>query len=322
MTDELRAGGAASVAAAAVISDPCVVAFASRWRGPRGTDLAALAPRLTALGEAARAAHPGIAVDEARLMAAIGEHAPADPEQLAGYLARCRADELWLTQAAGDGDAQAIAAIERVHAATIAAVCRRFASAALGIDDLHQILRGRLYVPEPGRRPRIAEYAGQGFLDNWLRVTAVRVFLDLGKRKDRAREELPGDDPLFAMASPEEIELSLIKVEYRAAVAEALREAVRLLEPGDRHLLRQHLVAELSIDQLGAALGIHRTTVARRIARAREQLAADTRRALVARHRLSEAELDEMLALVISGLDVSLSKLLASESETQPPSLA
>jgi RNA polymerase sigma-70 factor (ECF subfamily) len=320
MTDEPTAGRA-SVAPGAPQSppDPALIAFAGRWRGPCGADLTALAPRLAELCEAARAAHPEIAVDDARLIAAIGERAPADPAQLPAYLGRCRAGELWLALAAGSGDAWAIAAIEREHDAAIEAVCRRFATAVVGGDDLRQILRGRLYVPEPGRRPKIAEYAGQGFLENWLRITAVRTFLDLGKRKDRApREDASAEDPVLALASPDDLELALVKAEYRAAVAEALREAVRLLEPGDRHLLRQHLVAGLSIDQLGAVLGIHRATAARRIARAREQLVADTRRALEVRRGLSARELDEMLALVMSGLDVSLSKLLASESQRSP----
>jgi RNA polymerase sigma-70 factor (ECF subfamily) len=303
-------------------TDRRVAAFAAAWRGARDIDLGSLAPRLAELGDAARAAHPGLDLDEQRLMAAIGEHAPADPDALGGYLARCRAGELALTRAAATGDARAIAAIERAHTATLDTVCRRFANPALGSDDLRQILRGKLYVPEPGQRPKIADYAGQGFFDNWLRITAVRVFLDLGKRKDRAREELAGDEPVLALVSPEDLELALVKAEHRAAVAAALREAVHLLSPGDRHLLRQHLVANLSIDQLGAVLGIHRATAARRIARAREQLAAETRRALAARHGLSAPELDDMLALVMSGIDVSLSKLLASGPIAAPTSAA
>ena len=48
----------------------------------------------------------------------------------------------------------------------------------------------------------------------------------------------------------------------------AVREAVRRLDRADRHLLREHLLNGLTIDQLGAVLGIHRATAARRIARA------------------------------------------------------
>src|SRR5262249_35211885 len=135
--------------------------------------------------------------------------------------------------------------------------------------DLRQVLREKLYVARPGERPKLAEYAGQGKLASWLRITAVRVFLDLGKRKDRAREP-PAADGELAMPDPRDLSLEVIKAEYRAAVGQAMRDAAAQLAPADRHLLHQHFVAGLSIDQLGAALGIHRATAARRVTRARE----------------------------------------------------
>jgi RNA polymerase sigma-70 factor (ECF subfamily) len=105
----------------------------------------------------------------------------------------------------------------------------------------------------------------------------------------------------------------VVKAEYRAAVAQAMHEGAQALEPGDRHLLRQHFVAGLSIDQLGAVLGIHRATAARRIQRAREQLVAETKRQLAVKLKLPEIELDEVLGLVMSRLDVSIAKLLATK---------
>jgi len=57
-------------------------------------------------------------------------------------------------------------------------------------------------------------------------------------------------------------------------------------------------------------LGIHRATAARRIARAREQLVAATRRELVTRLELEDGELDEIIGLVTSRLDISLGALL------------
>jgi RNA polymerase sigma-70 factor (ECF subfamily) len=103
-----------------------------------------------------------------------------------------------------------------------------------------------------------------------------------------------------------------VKAESRDAVAAAMVDAAKQLEPGDRHLLRQHLVAGLSIDQLGAVLGIHRATAARRITRAREQLVAGTRKELARRLQLDGRELDDVIGLVMSRLDVSIAKLLAS----------
>ena len=152
---------------------------------------------------------------------------------------------------------------------------------------------------------------GQPSLETWLRVTATRTFIDLGRRKDRAREVLAGDS-LSGAIEPSDLALDLFKVEYRAAVSAALRAAAAKLAPSDRHLLRQHLVGGLTIDQLAAVLGIHRATAARRIARARETLAAHVRESLVLSLGLDDHELGEVYGLVVSKLDVSLRTVLAT----------
>jgi RNA polymerase sigma-70 factor, ECF subfamily len=222
------------------------------------------------------------------------------------------AGEHELALAAAAGSQGAMTAIETRCADVIESVCRRFASASQTKDDLRQILVARLFVGEPERKPKIADYAGVGHLENWLRVTAVRLFLDLRKRKDRAREQPAADDIVGAIAEPGDLALDFVKAEYRAVVGDALRAAAAELASGERHLLRQHLVAGLTIDQLAAVLGINRATVARRIARAKEQLAAATRRAIAARLRIGGADLDSVIGLALSRLDVSIARLLAS----------
>lgn len=254
-------------------------------------------------------ANAPIDVDDRELVGVIASHAPAEIE---GYLARCRPAELALAIAAGRATAAAITEIERAYRMTIDSTCRRFVSATHTADDLKQILRTKLFVAEPGKLPKIADYAGQGFLENWLRVTAVRIFLDLAKRKDRVREARAADEDVLALPQPGDVALDVVTAEYRGVVALAMREAAKRLEPGDRHLLRQHLVAGLSIDQLGAVLGIHRATAARRITRARDRLVADTRAELARRLAIGPEELDAVIGLVMSRLDVSLGQLLAT----------
>lgn len=265
----------------------------------------------TALGDLyakAKAAHPMLDLAEPDFIAAATAHAP--PDDLAGFCARCRIDEYALAVAAGRGSDHAIAELERAYAGVLAAVCRRFEGKGHTVDDLRQILRTKLFV---GEAPAITEYNGQGSLESWLRVIATRLFIDLGRRKDRARETAEDPSELDTAAiAPSDLALDLVKAEYRSAVAAALDEAAHQLESGDRHLLRQHLVAGLSIDQVGAVLGIHRATAARRIAKAREQLAERTRALVADQLKLDEHELAEIFGLVISKLDVSLRRLLAS----------
>ena len=246
------------------------------------------------------------AIDDCELVSTLATRAP--DREVVAYLHRCHATELALAQAASRGHRAAIAAIEHDHRGVMDAICWQFGSPAQPAADLRQILREKLYVAPPGGRAKLAEYTGQGQLASWLRITAVRVFLDLGKRKDRARES-PTADGELAMPDPGDLSLEVIKAEYRAAVAQAMRDAAAQLDLADRHLLHQHFVAGLSIDQLAVALGIHRATAARRVVRAREALVAATRALLAARLQLSSEELDEVIGMVLSRLDVSIPRL-------------
>jgi len=220
-----------------------------------------------------------------------------------------------LAAAAGRGDADAIEALEEKYGQALGFVCRRFAGKGHTEDDLRQILREKLFVATPEHPPTIAQYNGAGSLESWLRVIATRLFIDLGRRKDRARESSSDPGTLDAV-EPRDLELDLVKAEYRTAVQAAMDEAAHQLEPGDRHLLRQHFVAGLTVDQLGAVLGVHRATAARRLAKARETLAQRTREIVATQLRLEESELEEIFGLVSSKLSLSIGKMLATPKPT------
>lgn len=283
--------------------------FTEHWRAaPGGTVPEGVAAQLLELSQTTGAM--GAAAPDALAFARLlGQHAPVDVQN---YLANVRRNDLALACAAGNGNAAAVLEIQRANSTAIDAVCRRFVRASQGVDDLRQVLAAKLFVATADGPPKILQYAGLGYLENWLRVTAVRLFIDLQKRKDRPRESAASDEDIVALAHPEDLGLELIKREYRSAVTMALRHAANNLAAGDRHILRQHLVAKLTIDQLGAVLGIHRATAARRITQAREKLAQDTRARLQATLNIDEAECADVMNVVMSRLDVSLSSLLAT----------
>ena len=290
--------------------------FAAAWSAPAAATALAgeLAARLLAMCETARGELPELAdaIDDRELVTVLASRAPQGADEVLAYLERCHPGELALAQVASravPAAPLAIARLEREHRGVIDAMCWRFASPAHSVADLRQILREKLFVAPPGERPKLAEYAGQGQLASWLRITAVRIFVDLGRRKDRAREA-PAVDAELAMPDPGDLSLEVIKAEYRAAVGQAMRDAAAELPAADRHLLHQHFVAGLSIDQLGAALGIHRATAARRVVRAREALVGATRALIAIRLGLAERELDEVIGMVMSRLDVSIPRLL------------
>ena len=217
------------------------------------------------------------------------------------------AGDLALATACAAGDDKAIAELETRFAGALRGVTARFATDPHHGDELFQLVRERLFV---GPQPRISEYAGRGHLENWLRVTALRVCLNAIRNRDPAR---PGASSGLAGIADrgDDLELAYLKAQYRAAFRAAFAGAVAALDDGERAVLRLGLVHQLSIDQLGVALGIHRATAARRLAKARARLVELTVSALKASLAIDDAELASLQREIDGHVDVSLSRLLA-----------
>jgi RNA polymerase sigma-70 factor (ECF subfamily) len=287
----------ANAAGAVPTADELATIFATAVRPDVAVPIDA-GVQLVALCQQAHQQYPGLAIDDRDLVAAIAARATSTH----GYLDRCCAGDLALAIAASRGSQAAIAEVERAYRVTIDSLCRRFASATHTADELKQLLHDKLFVGTP---PKIADYAGQGYLERWLRVTAVRIFLGKG-----APDLEPVNLTVDRHRAPLAGRCDHVKSQHHVAVSAAMQEAAKQLDPGDRHLLRQHVVAKLSIEQLAAVLGIERATAVRRIARAREQLVGHTRRGLA--QYLAAHELDQVIAVVSSELDVLIEQLLAT----------
>jgi RNA polymerase sigma-70 factor (ECF subfamily) len=72
----------------------------------------------------------------------------------------------------------------------------------------------------------------------------------------------------------------------------------------------------LSIDELGAMFGCHRATAARRIADARQELVHRVHAALRSRLRLEHRDLQSVMRLIDSQLNLSVGGLLACPEPT------
>jgi RNA polymerase sigma-70 factor, ECF subfamily len=255
--------------------------------------------------DAAQAAWPDVRFDPIALSGHLGRHAPPDASFDEGW-ARLRPIEIGLAFACGRGDDKALAHFERVFSPTIDAVLRRFRNVPTPADDLVQLLRERLFVG--GGKPKILDYSGQGFLENWLRVTALRTFTDAARAAPKRESAFP--DALLEVDDGEDVELAFLKRHYRSEFKEAFEQAVVTLESGTRNLLRQSVVQRLNIDQIGALYGVHRATAARRLERAKEDLLVATRTRLMERLAVDRDELESIMGLIRSRLDVSVGRVL------------
>jgi RNA polymerase sigma-70 factor (ECF subfamily) len=283
--------------------------LAERWLDAMGRtsgEIEVLEARLRAAVEASRLRWPGVSLAEE----AFVDHLAAlvlpgtDPGEA---LDAMQLEELYLACACGQGDRAALEAFDQRFSEDLRIAHVRMGGRAPGLEDYLQTIRRKLFAEQP---PGILRYAGTGALRSWLRVTAVRVLLDM-TRNMASREVATADNRFDAVpAAEDDPELAYLKVSYRHAFREAFEEAATGLSPEARNVLRAHFVHGLGIDEIAATHGIHRATAARRLAKAREDLLRDTRRILLARLSLSRDELASVMRLIESKLHVSMQRLL------------
>jgi RNA polymerase sigma-70 factor (ECF subfamily) len=269
-------------------------------------DLAALPPAvheaLRTLVQRGAEAHPELTLPApifARFLLARAQ----SPEALLALVAA----DLYLACAAAEGDARALAIFDERHLAQIPAYLARRRLPPDVIDEVRQRTRERLFVPRGDRPAKIHAYAGRGALAAWLRVLVLRVSENL-RREQSPHDEL--DDLAQAAAATASPEIQLLRARTSEAFARALRDAFTALPADDRALFRLQFARGLSLDAIAQVLGVHRATVARRIAAARQTLFARVIALLGERLGEPRPEVERALGEWRSKLDISLSGLL------------
>jgi len=256
-----------------------------------------------------REAWPGITCDEQEFRRRIGQMASAGADTR-------YATDLYLACACAAGDDVALLRFEQEVLSGIDVALRKIDPSPAFADEVRQLLRNRLLVAdiEHGQPARIASYAGRGPLITWVRVAAVRAALTLIEKQ---RREVPATLSRIDALAPADVDpgIAYLKRRYAAEFEAAFRDACKGLSPRARTVLRLNFGDGLNIEQIGSVYGVHRATVARWIARAREQLLDRTRAALERRLKLSPEEFDSMVKLVRSQIDISISQFFATAED-------
>jgi RNA polymerase sigma-70 factor (ECF subfamily) len=257
---------------------------------------------LRALHARGRATWPDIEVDHDAFAAFVGVR------EAANDLDDLDAGDMYLCAACTLGDPGAIQQLDKHYISALRPTLVRLAGAACA-DEVMQIVRVRFLVGETNQPPLVRSYDGTTRLITWLRVIAVRIALGLYRKQQR---ETTMDEVDLALDAPDP-ELSLLARRYGAEFRLAFRSGFESLSARERNLLRHQVIDGLGIDRVAALYGVHRTTAARWLARARAQLTRRVRRELQARLQIGRDELDSVLRLLVGKLEVSL-RLFATPS--------
>lgn len=271
---------------------------------------------LSAAVARARAAWPTVDVEASRFERYVVERLPVGGARDEA-VAALDAPGLYIACACADGNERAMSALDAAYFESATPSLQRMAPSSTFVDEVKQNVRERLFVGKDGVSPKITSFAGRGDLRTFVRVLMTREGLNL-RRKDK-REVLMEDSAsrdgiaraAFSHADPE---LSHLRSAYGAEFERAFHDAIGGLSSEERNLLRYHYLDRLNIDEIGVVCGVHRASAARRLTKVRGALVEATRRLLAQRLHLENAELESVLRLIESVLDVSLRRALAEAS--------
>jgi RNA polymerase sigma-70 factor, ECF subfamily len=260
--------------------------------------------------ESARAAWPDVTLSAKQFVRYIAERLPetGKDRSVEQLLRQKSLPELYLACACVHGVPGSLDAFERSYLAMLPAQLRRIkkSNPAIDIDEVCQQVRVQFLLRPAAGLPQIIKYSGEGSLMSWLCVCAARVANKMRAGDKSALEEdigvaietlpAPGVDP----------EMELIKQRYRDEFRKAAHDAFSTLASDQQYLFRLHYIDGLSMFELSEMYNVHRTTVLRWLESARQILYKRVRRLLKERLQISTREVESLLKVLRSQLDVSL----------------
>lgn len=237
----------------------------------------------------ARAAWPQLKVDGAAFL----KHLAARPGAV-------HVEDLYLAFACQLGLPSALTAFEEKHLSQVASFLD--GPARTQADEVRQLLRVRLFVAK-----QISTYSGRGALGGFVRVAAVRMARDV--QRGKANAEGAGDSDELPVDSPDP-ELAYLKKRHAADFKRAFQTTLAALPDEDRNILSLSLFDALTTEAIGQLYRVDGSTIRRRLAKMRQTILDETLRLLTERLKLKPAELDSLLQVVRSQLDLSIRRAL------------
>lgn len=255
-----------------------------------------------------RTACPSVSLSWASFLAAARD-LQVEPRNLAASAA-----DFYLACAAGEGDSGAIRVMEERFVPQLSRRIKRLGTPVDKVQDVLQAVRERLFT---GPTPRIRTYNGAVPLEQWIRVIAVRISIDLHRRETALPRAEEGLAELLMSRSPDAAEL-VMKSEYKKELERALRTELLTLSSRDRTVLRLHLVEGASLERVAIMYGVHRVTVARWVWTAGEAVLDGLRRHFREQFGLTPPDFDSLAELVRSQLSLGLEEVLAEHPGPAP----
>jgi RNA polymerase sigma-70 factor (ECF subfamily) len=238
--------------------------------------------------------------------------AHASAEQKTEFCAGLRLEELALARACAAGNERAWQDFisryrQKLHGMALH-ITRDAAHAAELADSLFADLYG-VKARDGVRTSKLVFYTGRGSLEGWLRTVLAQEFINRYRKQKRtvSLEEQTEEGMQFAAAVPELACASDQRLE--AATDEALAE----LSSEDRFTLASYYLDERTLAEIARTLGLHESSVSRRL----DRLSTGLRKRILAGLRargMSHAQAMEALETDVRDIQLNLRSRLAQDS--------
>ena len=221
---------------------------------------------------------------------------PPEPSHLERHLASLRLEDLALACACADGHDAAWEHFIREYRPVLYRAASAI-DARGGARDLADALYAELFgltERDGTRRSHFEYFHGRSSLATWLRAVLAQRSVDRARAARRVAP-LPDEEP--AAAPGPVTSHATDHGRFVTLLRTALAAAVGRLAPRDRLRLACYYAQDLTLAQIGRALGEHEATVSRQLGKARKSVRADVERQL-REGGLNDAAIAECFATV------------------------
>lgn len=179
------------------------------------------------------------------------------------------------------------------------------ANAAHQSEDLRQIVLERLLSSQGEEPTRLSEYSGRASLRTWLRVVVKRTHLNvIRSQRNGAVQDSNEQLENRLISAGNDPELDYLKVRYAHEFKQAFRTAVSQLDARERLVLKMHVCEGSKTREIAQLVGVHQATVVRWMEGIRQRLLVVTRDHLEQELKLSRAEFESVVRLVLSQVNL------------------
>lgn len=272
--------------------------------------------RLRACVDRARQTYPTISVSSTAFVASVARRLVHD-QPLLDSLDALAIGDLWLAFACLEGDDVAWELLDEILRDVAGPVLGRFRFSRADNEEILQRLRASLFAGEGNRRALLAGYRGKGNIAGWLRVILIRRAIDKKGSPDDgvhleaftlSRLGLENADP----------ELRFMRSHYVAKFRDAFKAALDRLPEQRKTVLHYHLLGGLNMNEIAVVYQVHRHTVERWLADIRTSLLRETERQMTRDLGIGPSDMQSVLRLIRSRLDVTFSGILTQGDAGRP----